>query len=476
MTQYISITGGASPVDFETAILSGRAPDNGLYVAEQLPKISIDQLIAWKSMTYTELTFEILSLFIDRSVISEQDLRELIENSFKSFSHPDVVPVDALGSNGDIFIQELFHGPTLSFKDVAMGFVVNLFNFFLKRKGERMTIMAATSGDTGPAAANACIGKETLDAWILYPPELITEEQVRQMTCITAPNVHAVSVAGCPDGSDDLEQLVADLFADKKFKAELNLSSVNSINWARVMMQTVHYFYGYFRTVDQVGEQLDFAVPCGAFGNLCAGSMARKMGLPVGKFIVATNENVCLQRVFEEGVFAKLPIVKTPSSAIDITIPLNFWRHLYYATGENPEKMKQWIGDFDKNGKVVFDSETHQALRDGFVSTSISNEETLATIKQVYEVEDYLLDPHAAVAVRAAKRLKSEPDKVKTLCLATAHPAKFPDVIAEALGFIPDKGRHASIEAAKQLKERIYSFDFEDMHKGVRQVMRNPAN
>jgi len=476
MIQYVSTTGGVTPVGFETAILDGRAPDGGLYVPTELPKISLRQLQSWQQLSYTELAFEILSLFIDRSVISERELKQLISDSFSAFGHPDKIPVRPFNYDKNIFIQELFHGPTLSFKDVAMGFVVNLFNFFLKRRGQQMTIMVATSGDTGPAAAFACIGKETLNAWVLYPPELITEEQVRQMTTLTAPNIHAVGVTGCPDGSDDLEQLIAHLFADKKFKADLNLSSVNSINWGRVMMQTVHYFYGYFRTVDQVGDRVNFAVPSGAFGNLCAGSMARDMGLPVGKFIIASNENKCLQRTFSEGVFLKERIVTTPSSAIDISVPINFWRHLYFSTGQQPDKIKKWIVEFEENGRVSFDSETHERLNQGFLTRSISNSLTIETIKTVYEAENYLLDPHAAVAVAATNNLKPQLGATKTLCLATAHPAKFPDVTKKAIGSIPDSGKHSSIESAKKYCQRIYSCQFEDMYISLPQAMKSEMN
>ena len=336
-----------------------------------------------------------------------------------------------------------------------------------------MTIMAATSGDTGPAAAFACSGKKTMDAWLLYPPDLITDEQVRQMTTIPDDNIHAVGVDGCPDGSDDLEQLIADLFANEEFKEEMNLSSVNSINWGRIMMQTVHYFHGYLKTVGEVGELINFSIPCGAFGNLCAGSLARRMGLPVGKFIVATNENVSLKRIFEEGVFLKQQIVSTPSSAIDISVPLNFWRHLYFAVGQRPKRIKKWMKEFEENGSVDFGTEVHHQLSEGFLTDSISNQDTIQTIKAVFDSDGYLLDPHAAVAVSSAKKLKPELTVTKTLCLATAHPAKFPDVTMEALGSMPDSGKHDSIESAKEFCQRIYTCSFQDMHVVIPNTMRN---
>ncbi len=476
MIQFVSNRGGGAAVDFETAILAGFAPDGGLYVPTELPKISVATLATWKGKTYIEVAYEILSLFIPKTVISETELKQILADSFSTFYHPDLILIYQLTSEKEVYIQELFHGPTLSFKDVAMGFIVNLFNFFLKRKGEKMTIIVATTGDTGPAAAHATIGKEHLDTWVLYPKELITEEQERQMTTITASNVHAVGVAGCPDGADDLDLLIAEMFADKDFKEKLNLSSVNSINWGRVMMQTVHYFYGYLQTVDKVGDALNFAVPSGAFGNLCSGSLAREMGLPVGKFIIANNQNACLTRIFTEGVFSKAPIIACPASAIDILIPYNFWRYLYFATGQDGAKINEWIKTFEATGKVVFDKATFKAYREGFIANSISDEQTLATIQQIYELEAYLLDPHAAVAVAAAQNLKAELTKgTKTLCLATAHPCKFPESIQTTLGLekeaLPITAKHSSVEAAKLLCQRGYNCHYDHMRQAIKHSM-----
>ncbi len=481
MIQFVSNKGGGQPVDFETAILNGFAEDGGLYVPTKLPKISLAELADWKAYSYTEVAYEILSRFIEESAISEKELKQLLEESFSPFFHKDLIPNHPLKSYPNFYIQELFHGPTLSFKDVAMGFIVNLFNFFLKRKGEKMSVIVATTGDTGPAAAHASIGKEFLNTWVLYPKELITEEQERQMTTITAPNVFAVGVSNCRDGADDLDLLIADLFGDKSFKNELNLSSVNSINWGRVMMQTVHYFYGYLQTVDRVGAPLNFAVPSGAFGNLCAGSLARMMGLPVGKFIIANNQNACLYRIFTQGIFLKKDIITCQASAIDILIPYNFWRYLYFAIGEQPAKIKAWIAEFEKTGKVIFDKATFKAYSDGYLAATISDEQTLATIKNVFEKENYLLDPHAAVAVTAAQNLSSQLlPNTKTLCLATAHPCKFPDGIKLALGLtqdtLPIEAKHESVEAAKGYSQRIYSCDYSNMKIAIRRLMLSFVN
>lgn len=480
MIQYVSTKGGIQPVDFETAILDGFAADGGLYVPTELPRITLSQLMTWKDFSFIELAYEVLSLFIDESVMSEKELRQLLTDSYSTFYDSNVIPFHPLSSPPNLFIQELFHGPTLSFKDIGMSFIVNLFNFFLQRKKDRMTIVVATTGDTGPAAAHASIGKSTIDTWVLYPKEMITEEQERQMTTITAPNIYPVGVSNCPDGADDLDILIAELFADKELKEALNLSSVNSINWGRVMMQTVHYFYGYLKVIDRVGEPLNFAVPSGAFGNLCAGSLARAMGLPVGKFIVSNNQNACLHRIFSTGIFSKEEMINCPSSAIDILVPYNFWRYLYFAIGQDPIKISSWINEYNQNGIVHFDRNTYEAYSQGFVSYSISNEKTLSTIEKVFREENYLLDPHAAVAVAAAISFKKDySNNAPILCLATAHPSKFPIAIKDALTDkeqLPSEATHFSIEAAKENCERTYTCHFENMRTAIPKIMKENSN
>ena len=476
MIQYVSTKGGIAPVNFETAILDGFAADGGLYVPTELPKITLVQLSAWKNLSFIELAYEVLSLFIDESVMSDLELKKILEESYQSFYDSDIIPFYELSAQKNLIIQELFHGPTLSFKDIGMAFIVHLFHFFLKRKEEKMTIVVATTGDTGPAAAHASIGKSTIDTWVLYPKELITEEQERQMTTISAPNVYPVGVSNCPDGADDLDVLIAELFADKELKEALNLSSVNSINWGRVMMQTVHYFYGYLKTVDRVGEPLNFAVPSGAFGNLCAGSLARAMGLPVGKFIVANNQNACLHRIFSQGIFSKKEMINCPSSAIDILVPYNFWRYLYFAVDQDSVKIKAWMEEYNQKGVVQFDKASYQQYNEGFISYSISDEQTLSTIRQVYQEEGYLLDPHAAVAVAAASTFKKEfSSKNDILCLATAHPSKFSVSIADALGtgeHLPIAATHFSIDTAKNRCEKIYTCHFGNMRTAIPEVMK----
>ncbi len=475
MIQYVSTKGGTTPVHFETAVLNGRPADGGLYVPTSLPEISLQQLQKWKNLSYTELAFEILSLFIDDSVLSESELKNILHKSFVPFFHPEKIPTHHLKSKNGVYLQELFHGPTLSFKDVAMGFVVNLFDFFLKRKNKHMSIVVATSGDTGPAAAHASIGLKTLDTWTIYPEGFITEEQERQMTTISSSNVHAVRINGSINGSDDLDELVDALFANDTLKEELNLSSVNSTNWARVMMQTVHYFYGYLQVVDKIGEALNFAVPTGAFGNLCAGTLAREMGLPVDKFILSNNQNECLDKLFKTGLFQKSKVINSHSCAIDISVPINFWRYLYFSIGQNPDNIKSLMQEFSENDQVLFDAATHERFSKGFLSATVSDERTLDTIREVFQADDYLLDPHSAVAVAAYEMQKENLSQgSKTLCLCTAHPSKFPATIREALNQenLPQQAVHFSIESSRILCQRFYDCKFDTMYEAVSETMK----
>ncbi len=469
MLQYISNKGGGDPVDLETAILDGYATDGGLYVPEYLPKISADQLAKWKSLSYPALAFEILSLFIDRAAISAEELRQIIQRSYQTFEKEEVIPIKELESRPETYIMELFYGSTLSFKDVGLSFLINLVDFFLQRKKKRLSIIVATTGDTGPAAASYIAGKSTLDAWVLYPKGLITEEQERQMTTLTQQNVHPVGVYHCPDGGDDLDLVISQLYANQGFKEKVNLSSVNSLNWGRIMIQTVHYFYGYLQVVDEVGDDLSMVVPSGGFGNLCAGGIARKMGLPVKQLVIANNKNACLHRIFSVGRFSKAPLHETVSSAIDILIPINFWRYLYFCVNGDTARIKQWTEEFDRSGSVQFDQEIHQAYSDGYLSMSISDDMTISTIKDVYESEQYLLDPHTAVSVAVANSLTGQLAHHKVICLSTAHPAKFPGIIQRALGskMLPEDATHPSIETAKRRCQKGYTADLAHLEEAL---------
>ncbi|MCH2022601.1 MAG: threonine synthase [Saprospiraceae bacterium] len=475
MLKYVSNKGGGLPVDFETAILDGFASDGGLYVPEKLPHIPLNKLEEWRHMGYKDLAFEILSLFIDRSIISSAELKTILEKAYRTFEKKDVILLHKLESRKDTYIMELFYGPTISFKDIGLAFLVNLFDFFLQRKNEFRSVIVATTGDTGPATASYIAGKPTLDAWVLYPKGLITEEQERQMTTIPNRNVHPVGVHNCPEGGDDLDAVISKLYANKSFKDKVKLSSVNSINWGRVMMQTVHYFYGYFQIADVIGEEINIAVPSGGFGNLCAGGLARKMGLPVKNYIIANNKNACLHRIFSKGVFSKEDIHETVSSAIDILTPFNFWRFLFFCVDGNSKKIKQWVDDFEKTGSAHFDKETFDAYSKGFMSFSVSDEQTLKTIKKIYDAENYLLDPHGAVALTTVDILEEKLKDYKLICMETAHPSKFPKTIKKALSVktLPKAALHKSVEFAKKQCQRGYTCDYSHLEEALLDAMNS---
>ncbi|MFW2366396.1 MAG: threonine synthase [Desulforhopalus sp.] len=452
MLRYVSTRGDSSSVDFETAVLKGFADDGGMFVPEQIPQVSPEQLQSWSSLSFNSLAFEILSLFIDRAILPADDLRSLINKSTETFSHPDIIPVVPLGKDSNHYVLELFHGPTLSFKDVAMGFLINVMDYFLQRKSGSVSLLIATTGDTGPAAAYASCGKKTINCWVLYPREYISEEQERQMTTLGVPNVHAVAVENCPDGADNLDMVIAQMFGDRELVEKLHLSSVNSINWCRVMFQAVHYFHAYFQIAKEAGDKVAFSVPTGAFGNMFAGYLAREMGLPVTSLICANNRNATVHRVCETNRFSRKSLKQTPSNAIDIALPYNYWRYLYFASGQDSEAVKEWMNGYQQNGFIEFDEQMMEKIKRGFMTAAIADEETLSTIEDTYKATNgYLLDPHGAVAVAAARKLGPElAPKTKIVSLLTAHPAKFPDITRKALGGdIPAAGLHDSIESVK---------------------------
>ncbi len=458
MLKYVSTKGGIAPVGFDEAVLQGFAEDGGLFVPESIPQISEDQLLSWSTLSYTELAFEMLSLFIDQETIPPEDLERLISESFASFQHPELMPLVQGEKDSNFHIMELFHGPTLSFKDIAMGFLIRTMDYFLQKRGQHLNLLLATTGDTGPAAAHAAAGRKTIDCWPLYPTGMISDEQERQMTTLTSENIHPVAVEDCPDGGDDLDLVVAKMFASKEQRKKLKLSSVNSINWCRVMAQSVHYAYGYFRACKKVGEPVIFSVPSGAFGNLCAGYLARQMGIPIKTFICANNQNKTLHTTFSTGCFKKQDLIQTVSSAIDIVVPYNFWRFLYFNTQGDSELISTLMNSFQQEGQVVLDPETHKAICQGFESIAVSDALTLSTIKDCFENQQYLLDPHGAVAVAAARSLRGKLDKnIPVVVLATAHPAKFPEITRKATHcgeILPEQGLHSTLERAKSLPEK----------------------
>ncbi len=425
--KYISTRGGIEPVPFKEAVMMGLATDGGLLLPDSIPHLTRETLDAWSRLSYRELAFKVISLFA--TDIPEADLASLINRSYDSFANREITPV--VRENG-VYVLELFHGPTLAFKDVALQFLGNLFEYLLEERGERMNIVGATSGDTGSAAICGVRGKERINIFILHPHLKTSPIQARQMTTVLDANVHNIAVKGT---FDDCQNIVKALFNDLPFKERFSLGAVNSINWARVLAQVVYYFYAWFRVAEAGGTELLFAVPTGNFGDIFAGYVAKRMGLPISKLLLATNENNILTRFVNGGDYSLGNVVQTVSPSMDIQVASNFERYLYYLFDERPERVREAFAQFADSGRMSFTDAEMARVREEFISRSVNEEETLATIARFREETGYLLDPHTAVGVAAA--LASSGPGTTPVCLATAHPAKFGEAVEKATGISP---------------------------------------
>ncbi len=424
--QYISTRGTIAPISFTDAVLMGLAEDGGLLLPRTIPRIGTSTFESWQDLDYPDLAFEVMSRFVDD--IPESDFRELIRRSYSTFSTAEITPIV---HHDDLHILELFHGPTLAFKDVALQLLGNLFEYFLERSSSILNILGATSGDTGSAAIYGVRGKERINIFILHPHKRVSPVQEKQMTTVTDDNVFNIAINGT---FDDGQAIVKSIFNDIDFKQKYHLGAINSINWARVMAQVVYYVYSCLHVIkhDQCSA-VDFTVPTGNFGDIFAGFVAKRM-LPKGminKLILATNSNDILTRMVTTGDYSLGDVVQTSSPSMDIQAASNFERYLYYLLDEEPEKTKELMEDFSKTGKIDLSEYLDQIRRD-FHAESISEAEVLATIKQFKENSDYTLDPHTSVGVTAAINHKKQ--GVPMVCLSTAHPAKFSGAVEEATG------------------------------------------
>lgn len=437
--RYISTRGGGEPLTFKQTILAGLARDGGLYLPESIPDVS-NQLDAWRGLSYQEVAFEVMRLFADD--IPEEALRKIIEKSYKSFRKAEVTPVVSVGP---LWILELFHGPTLAFKDVALQFLGNLFEYVLGETGAEMNIVAATSGDTGSAAIYGMRGRDRIRIFVMHPHGRVSPMQERQMTTVMDENVYNLAVEGT---FDDCQNIVKGLFGDLPFRDACKLGAVNSINWARVLAQVVYYFYAAFRVQEKTGaKKVRFTVPTGNFGDIFAGYVALKMGAPIEKLVLATNENDILSRYFKTGEYSLGKVAPTLSPSMDIQVASNFERYLYYLSGKNPETVSRWMKQFKETGKLTPEFPPQKCFETGRGTTDT----TLTTIRTFWEKEHYLLDPHTAVGVSVA--LDHMQEGVPMICLATAHPAKFGAAIQKATG--EDLAHHPILDALAKLPTRV---------------------
>ncbi len=427
-TDYISTRGDAPALGFSDAMLAGLARDGGLYVPREWPHFSADDIRAMRGLSYSEIAFRVLSPFVGDE-IAPATLRRIIEESYATFRHPAVCPLVQTGPNE--FILELFHGPTLAFKDVAMQLLARLMDHVLAERGERVTIVGATSGDTGGAAIEAFAGTERADVFILFPEGRVSPVQQRQMTTSGAPNVHALAVKG---NFDDCQALLKDMFNDHAFRDGVSLSGVNSINWARVMAQIVYYFTAAL-SLGGPDRTISFTVPTGNFGDIFAGYAAKRMGLPVDQLVIATNDNDILARTLATGEYATRGVVPTTSPSMDIQVSSNFERLLYFASGGNVDEIRRYMQSLKQSGSFTVEEKTLEAIRAEFAAGRSDMAETAGTIGSVLEESGYLLDPHTATGVTVARGL--EASSAPMVVLSTAHPAKFPQAVKDASGVEP---------------------------------------
>ncbi len=437
--RYKSTRGGVDGISFSDAFLMGLATDGGLILPEEIPQVDLNRL---KNLDYNDLAFEIFKLYIDD--IPHNDLRRLINKSYATFDTTEVTPVVKMG---DVYLLELFHGPTLAFKDVALQFLGNLFEYLLEKRDTSVNVLGATSGDTGSAAIHGLKGKRNINVFILHPYNRVSKVQELQMTTVEERNVYNIAVKGT---FDDCQAIVKTLFSDLAFKEKYRLAAVNSINWARILAQIVYYFYAYFRTRP---EYLYFSVPTGNFGDIFAGYVAKRMGLPVERLILATNDNDILCRFVNYGDYSVGEVKPTLSPSMDIQIASNFERYLYYLYNEDAVQTKRAMERFAKEAKLYFPVELLRRVHRDFESYRVSVGATLDTIRDFYDETGYIIDPHTAAGVYAA-RMTGYDD---VICLATAHPAKFPEAIEQAIGKKPEEPE--AIAVLKNKKKRLTVLD-----------------
>ena len=443
--RYVSTRGRTDPMPFQDAVLTGLAPDGGLLIPETIPDVSA-RLDAWRELPFAELALEIVACFCDD--IPREDLAAIVRRSYASFDHPEVTPTVAVA---DLHVLELFHGPTLAFKDVALQLLGNLFEYILARRGETLNILGATSGDTGSAAIAGVRGHAGINIFIMFPRGRTSRVQELQMTTVPDGNVHTLSVAG---SFDDCQGIMKSTFRDLPFKADHHLGAVNSVNWARVLAQIIYYFHAALRVAPD-GGPLSFSVPTGNFGDIFAGWLAARMGLPVERLICATNENDILARFFETGFYRRGDVRFTVSPSMDIQVASNFERFLYYRLDEDAEALRAAMETFAETGELRI--EDGEAIDELMVARASGTEETLATIREFWTGHGYLLDPHTAVGVAVGRRLRTEAPLV---CLATAHPAKFPESVEKAVG--EDVAHHPRVDALVDLPTRTVELEADE--------------
>jgi threonine synthase len=465
--KYISTRGETPALTFNDVLLSGLAPDGGLFVPEKWPEFSNDEIASLEGLPYPELALRVLKPFVGGD-IPDAALAGIIDGAYENFDTPEIAPLKQIGDNE--WLLELFHGPTLAFKDMAMQVLGSLFDHVLKTKGERVTIIGATSGDTGAAAIEACRDRDAIEIFMLHPQGRVTEVQRRQMTTVASENVHNIAIEGT---FDDCQDLVKAMFNDQDMRDRLRLSAVNSINWARIMSQVVYYFWAGLK-LGTPETHLSFAVPTGNFGNVFAGYEARAMGLPIDQLVVGCNANDILTRFLETGTMELAEVTPTISPSMDIQVSSNFERLLFDLVGRNGGQVATILEGFRETGRFSVNAKALEAAQAIFYGARFDDEETKEIIRDVYDNADELIDPHTAVGIAAA-RVQRRDRTIPMIALATAHPAKFPDVVEDATGVRPALPDHLSDLFERIERCTVLANDLDTVKAFVTEHARNGA-
>jgi threonine synthase len=426
--KYVSTRGEAPVLGFSDALLSGLARDGGLYLPEQFPQFSPAEIRSMRGKTYAEVAIKVLTPFVSGD-LDQADFEDMVHEAYGTFRHEAVCPLVQTGHNE--FVLELFHGPTLAFKDVAMQLLARLMDRILSERNERATIVGATSGDTGGAAIEAFANRDRTDIFILFPHNRVSQVQQRQMTTSAAANVHALAIEG---NFDDCQSLVKGMFNDLLFRDSISLSGVNSINWARIMPQIVYYFTAAV-SLGSPERSISFTVPTGNFGDIFAGYVAKRMGLPIDRLVIATNDNDILSRTIETGIYETRGVLHTSSPSMDIQVSSNFERLLFEAHGRDAAAVRRLMSGLSQSGSFTISDPVLAAIRAEFDAGRSTKAETDQAIANVLKQSGYLLDPHSAIGLKIAREKAGK--ETPSVVLATAHPAKFPDAVEAASGIRP---------------------------------------
>ena len=420
--KYLSTRNNNLDFSFFEILFQGLSKDGGLFLPHEWPLLDINSL---KNKTYEELAIEVIHPYVSDE-ISKNDLKKIIDDSYKHFSNPKIAPVTRIEQNK--YILELFYGPTFAFKDYALQFLGNLFTYALPKASKKLTVLGATSGDTGSAAIHAFRGKQDINVFILHPHNRVSDVQRRQMTTVQDDNIFNIAIKG---NFDDCQKIVKELFIDDELQQHTSLTAINSINWARLMAQVVYYFWAYLQIDEQ---EINFIVPSGNFGNVFSANVAKKMGLPINKLHITTNQNDILHSSIKNGLMKKNVVTQTYSPSMDIQVSSNFERQLFESSGRDSKTINNIFHEFSKNNFYRFDKKIQHDLQSNYSTTAVSNDETLNAIKQIKQKYNYLADPHTSTGLYA---LLEKDANLPWVSLACAHPAKFGNAIEKATGEPP---------------------------------------